>query len=220
MKEARIPKEVLAAEIRAGRVTVKGMGGSRVTGAVGRAADAIAAAGLRKAADVLQAGQGLRFPPYCCNCLSEGRQVRPVASTSVVNRGVAYLFRFAIPHCAACGATANRTRPGMMGLLAAFLGVSVPVGIAMVAAGAATNRDALISASFIVAPLVGLALPYVWMKTRRPRRGQASHYQAVYVSQLDIDFSGVPTSFTLMFENAMYASRFVALNRDAGIMEV
>jgi hypothetical protein len=48
---------------------------------------------------------------------------------------------------------------------------------------------------------------------RRPRPGQASRYQAVYASAVDVDFSGVPRSFTLTFENNGYAARFVSLNQ-------
>lgn len=216
MKAARVPKEVLAAEIVAGRVTVKGMGGSAATGALGRAADAIAAAGLKKAGQI-PGGKRLQFPPCCCNCLSEDRRVRPVESTSVVNLAVAYMFRFAIPHCFACSDTANRKRPGTMGMIAAFLAIAVPIGIAMLAAGAATNRDWVIYASLIVGPLAGVVLPQAWMRARRPRPGQASRYQAAYVSGLEIDFGGLPTGFTIAFENSAYASRFLALNRDSGV---
>lgn len=217
MIAVRVPKEALAAEIAAGRITVKGMGGSAATGALGRAADAIAVAGLKKAAQVAE-GYRLRFPPCCCNCLSQSEGVRPVESTSIVNRGVAYLFRFAIPHCGVCSDTANRMRLGVMGLIAAFLVVSISTGIAMVAAGAATNRDWLIHAAVIVGPLAGVALPQGWMKARRPHQGQASRYQAVYVSGLEIDLAGVPSSFTIRFENPDYARRFVKLNRDVSVV--
>jgi hypothetical protein len=211
MQTARVAKEALAAEIGARRVTLKGMGGSAAGGALGRAAEAMAEAGLKKAGQVA-AGPRLQFPPCCCNCMTETR-VRPVESTSIVNRGVAYLFRFAIPHCSACADTANRKRLGFMGLLAAFLAISVPVGIVMLGVGAATNRDWIISASLLVAPALGVGLPWAWRKLRRPRPGQASRYQAVYVSGIDVELSGVPTGFTLAFENDAYATRFSALNR-------
>jgi hypothetical protein len=219
MKKVRIPKAVLAAEIGAGRVTLMGMGGSAATGALGRAAEAIAATGLEKAAKD-PGGTRLQFPPCCCNCLSGAGRVRPVESTSIVNLGVAYVFRFAIPHCAACSDTANRKRPGLMGLIAAFLVISLPIGIAILAAGAALNRDGLVYAALLVGPLAGVVLPQAWMMALRPRRGQASRYQSVYVSSLDTGFAGLPNSCTMTFENSAYGSRFVALNRDAGVAGV
>jgi len=216
MIRVRIPGRLLATGVRDGRITVGGVANIGRVGFVLKAAGAVAAAGLNKAAASATAKQELQFPSCCCNCLAE-RGVRPVESFSTVNRGVAYTFGFRIPHCSVCADTANRKRPGLMGMLAAFLGVSVPVGIAMLGVGAATNRDGLITASLVAAPLAGLALPYLWVKARRPRAGQASRYQAVYASGIDIDFSGTPNGFTLAFENPTYARRFVDLNRDRGV---
>jgi hypothetical protein len=88
----------------------------------------------------------------------------------------------------------------------------------MLFVGAATNHDWLIYSSLLVGPLAGVALPQAWLRARRPRPGMASRYQAVYVSGLEIDFGGQPTGFTMTFENPAYASRFVALNRDAGVV--
>jgi len=218
-KAVHIPKEVLGAKIRAGRVTLGGMGGSATLGVLGKAAEAVAVAGLKKAGQAERVGAALQFPGCCCNCLGEGPQLRPVESASIVNRGVAYTFRFRVPHCRACAETAGRKRPGLMGMLAAFLAISVPIGIALLAAGAATNRDSLIVASFVVAPLAGLALPFAWARLRRARPGQASRYQAVFASSIDVGLSGVPEGFALSFENPAYAARFVALNKQAGVSE-
>lgn len=57
------------------------------------------------------------------------------------------------------------------------------------------------------------------MRSRKPRPGQASRYQAVYASAIDVEFSGQPTSFVLTFESDTFGTRFVALNKDLGIVE-
>ncbi len=54
MVSVRIPGDVLAAELRAGRVTVGGLGGSAAMGALGHVASAIAADGLKKAGEAGQ----------------------------------------------------------------------------------------------------------------------------------------------------------------------
>ncbi len=217
MVSIRIPGDVLAAELRAGRVTVGGLGGSAAMGALGHVASAIAAHGLKKAGEAGQDVAGLRFPPCCCNCLATGNRVRPIESVSVVNRGVAYTFRLQIPHCARCADTASRKRPGAMGMLAAFLAVSVPVMIVLLGFGLANNKDGLVGSSFVVGPAAGVAVPLLWSRRRRPLPGQASAYQPTYASAIEVDFSGVPKSFTLTFENASYADRFVALNKELGV---
>jgi hypothetical protein len=218
MKMVRIPAEVLATEIRSGRVTVGTLGGSAATGALGHMASNVAATGLEKAGEVGQQSQGLQFPPYCCNCLASGNRVRPIETASIVNRGVPYTFKLRVPHCANCSDTAKRKRPGMMGMLAAFLAVSVPVIIVMLGAGAANNSDGLMGASLIVGPAVGVLVPYLWTRMRKPRPGQASRYQAAYASAIDVEFSGQPKSFTLTFENDLYAGKFIALNKDCKVL--
>lgn len=217
MRAAQVPKDVLAAEIRAGRVTVGSMGNPALLHGLGAVVDAVAARGLEKAAQGAPASKLLRFPVACCNCLAEAR-VRAVDSASIVNRGVPYTFRFAIPHCGGCLDTANRKRPGLMGFFAAFLAVGLPVLLAFMLWGAATNRDGLIAAAFVAGPLAGLALPWAWTKLRRPRVGQSSRYQAVYASEVDVGLSGVPEGFVLSFANPAYAARFAALNRDIGVI--
>jgi hypothetical protein len=212
MKVVKIPKEVLAAEIRAGRVTLFRMAGRAASGPMSGTVDAVATAGLAKAGQAGESGAVLLWPECCCTCLKKGGQVRPVESTSIANRVVAYVFKFRVPHCPTCAKTANRKRPGAMGLAAAFLALSVPVIIVMMGVGAATNRDGLIMGSFVVGPLVGLAVPYAWRKLRRPR------YQAVHVSDIEVGLSGVPTGFTVAFESDAYAAQFVALNRAAGVV--
>jgi hypothetical protein len=104
-----------------------------------------------------------------------------------------------------------------MGLIAAFLAISVPVGIVMLAFGAASNRDWLIMSSFVIAPLAGFLLPRAWIGARRPRAGQSSRYQAVFASAVDVSGSGAANGFTLTFENGTYARRFLDLNKKAGV---
>jgi hypothetical protein len=66
--------------------------------------------------------------------------------------------------------------------------------------------------------MVGIALPYAWLKTRRGRAGQSSRYQAVYASDIEADFSGVPKGFAITFENRAYAAQFLSLNKAAGVV--
>ena len=218
MKSARIPADVLAVEIRSGHASVGGLGGSHAAGALGAVASQVAKAGLKKAGEIGQQTTGLRFPPFCCNCLASGSRVTSVESLSIVNRGVPYSFRFRIGHCVACVDTANRKRPGAMGMLAAFLVVAVPVSIVVFGVGVANEHNGLMAASMIVGPAVGIAVPWLWTRMRKPRPGQATRYQAVYASGVDVDFSGVPKGFTLAFENDAYGERFLALNRDLGVV--
>jgi hypothetical protein len=220
MKSIRVPAEVLATEIRNGHVAVGTLGGSAATGALGHVASEMAAKGLRTAAEAGQPAAGLRFPPHCCNCLASGSRVRPVETASIVNRGVAYTFTFPVPHCGNCTDTAKRKRPGMLGTMAAFLTVSVPAIIVMLGFGAAYNNDALIGASLVAGPALGIAIPYLWTRMRKPRPGQASWYQAAYVSAVEVAFSGVPKSFTLTFENDAYADKFISLNKDLRVVLV
>jgi hypothetical protein len=140
-----------------------------------------------------------------------------IESTSIVNVGVSYEFRLPLPHCRACADTANRKRPGAMGMLAAFLAVAVPVGILMLGFGAASNRDWMIMSSFVVGAVAGIAVPYAWIRARRPRAGQSTRYQAVYASGVDRDGLGAASGFTLRFENPAYCREFLDLNRDAGV---
>jgi hypothetical protein len=220
MQMVRIPKEILGAEIQAGRVSLFRIAGTAAAGRLGGVVDLVADAGLKKAGEASDGGAVLQWPDCCCKCVSKGKQVRAVESASVVNKGVAYVFRFLVPHCSLCADTANAKRAGVMGLLAAFLSVSVPVAIVMLGFGAATNRDWLIVGSFVVGPLAGIAVPYLWMKARGSRAGRGSRYQAVYVSDLEMTSTAVPVAFTLAFENPAYASRFVALNKAAGVTAV
>jgi hypothetical protein len=208
MKRVRVPREALAYEIRAGRVTT---GGAGFGGAIGGAAAGVATAGLKKAT-AAAGSSGLQFPPCCCNCLAEGPGVRPVESVSVVNRGVAYTFRFPVPHCASCRDTANRKRLGAMGHFALFLAASVLTGIAIAIAGQSLGSSGLTSASFIAGPVIGLAVAIAWSQARRPRPGQSSAYQAVFVSSLDVEFSGTPKAAVIAFANAGYADRFTVSN--------
>jgi hypothetical protein len=214
MKTVTIPSDVFATEIRAGRI----QSGEGAVNVVGDIAAALAADGLKKAASGPISKRGLLFPPVCCNCLAGGSNVRSVDSYSIVNRGVAYTFRFAIPHCPECFATANRKRPGVLGFVAGILGISVPLGITIALVGAANNIDALIYGSLLAAPAVAAALIWGWIKlVRRPRGRQASAYQAVYANGIDVMFAGTPTGFDLVFENEAYADRFIAMNREAGL---
>ena len=128
MKEIRASREALGALVRTGRVRMGKTANVARVGFVMRAANTMAASGLEKAAESGESASALQFPPVCCNCLAE-RGVRPIESRSTVNKGVDYLFRLPIPHCTACADTANRQRPGAMGLAAAFLAIAVPVGI-------------------------------------------------------------------------------------------
>lgn len=217
MDVVRIQEAILGAEIRAGHVTLFRMAGTAASGRLGAVIDVVADVGLKKAGQTGEGGAALQWPDCCCKCVSKGRQVRGIESASIVNHGVGYVFRFAVPHCPSCADTANRKRPGVMGMVAAFLAVSVPVAIGMVAVGAATERDWLIVGSLLGGPLAGIVFPYAWMKLRRPRAGRGSRYQAVYVSDIEVTLTGVPTGFALAFENAAYASRFVALNKSAGV---
>jgi hypothetical protein len=213
MKRMYIPREVLGAEIRSGRVST---GKSGIGGAVGGAAAGLAASGLQKAAKGV-GDKTLQFPGSCCNCLTEGTSVRPVESVSIVNRGVPYTFRFTIPHCASCRDTANRKRLGVMGLFAIFFASSVLIGIAFAIAGAMLERGGLTSASFVAGPLAGLAVAIAAAKARRPRPGQASAHQAVYVSGMDVEFSGTPKGAVLAFANDAYADRFLVANGALGV---
>ncbi len=226
MKRIRIPKEVMAVELRDGRVTA-GLGvgtagavlGGAVGGAAGGAATQLAVAGIQNAASAVQPSKAaMQFPSACCNCLAEGPQVRLHDSVSILNRGVAYVFRFPIPHCTSCADTANRKRPDLFGTFAVFLATSILVSIALGFWGKEINSGALTSASFFVGPLVGMALTGAWANRRRPRPGQASPYQAVHVSRLDMEFSGTPKGFELEFANSAYADRFLALNRGLGLV--
>jgi hypothetical protein len=220
MQMVRISKDSLAAEIRAGRVTLFRVAGSAASGRLGGAIDAVADAGLKKAAEAAEGGPVLQWPDSCCKCGTRGKQVRGIESASAANRGVAYVFTFVVPHCPTCADTANRKRAGVMGMLAAFLAVSVPVAIGMIAAGAATNHDSLMLLALLVGPLAGIAVPYAWARVRRRQVGRGSRYQAVYVSDIEVGLAGVPTGFTLAFENDAYASRFVSMNRAAGVTSV
>lgn len=219
MKQIQIPKEILAAEIRAGYVTLSGEGIKTAAGALGDVAAARAESGLKKTAESSRDGTELKFPPGCCNCLQDGMQVRSIGTSSMVSRGVEYSFRFQVPHCRNCAKTANRQRPGFLGRVAAFLIVGFPVFLFLLFYGAFTENETLLISSVVLGPLAGLALPPVWMKLRRPKAGQSSRYQAVYVSSIDVDLSGEPDGFTLAFENERYADRFLALNQDKGLME-
>ena len=145
MKRIYIPRDVLAGEIRAGRLTT---GGAGFGGAVGGAAAAIAAAGLKNATEA-SGKADLQFPPRCCNCLAEGPSVRPTDSVSVVNRGVAYTFRLPVPHCPGCQETANRTRPGFLGLFAVLFASSILIGIGVAIAGAALGRSSTAAVAFL-----------------------------------------------------------------------
>lgn len=219
MRRMRIPNRVLAAEVRAGHLSVDARGVATATGVLGGVVGGLAASGLKKAAQSDTTGAPLKFPRACCNCMATGR-VRALESASVVNRGADYTFRFMVPHCSRCAGTASRKRPGVLGLAAAFLAISVPVFILMLGFGAAINLDALITAGFIVAPLLGLGLPYAWTVLRRAAPGQSSRYQAVYAAALSAGLSGEPTDFTLAFENDAYALQFLRLNADAGVIEI
>jgi hypothetical protein len=218
MRSARIPADVLAVEIRSGHVTVGGLGGSHAMGAIGAVASQMAASGLKKAGDVPGAASGLRFPPNCCNCLASGPQVRSVESLSIVNRGVPYSFKFRIGHCVACADTADRKRPGAMGLVAAFLAIAVPVSIVALGVGMAYEIQSLIVGSLLIGPAMGIAVPWLWLRMRRPRPGQVTRYQAVYASAIDVDMSGMPKGFTMSFENDAFGDRFVAMNRDLRVV--
>jgi hypothetical protein len=211
MKKVEIPSEVLAAEIRAGHVH----SGEGAISVIGDVAAALAAEGLHQAAAGPAGPKRLLFPPVCCNCLASGSRVRSIESASIVNRGVAYTFWFDIPHCLSCIDTANRRRPGVLGLIGSVLGIGVPLGIAIAVTALAYDIDALIAGS--MGPGIAAALMWGWIKiVRRPRDGQASGYQAVYATGLEVQSSGAPTGFELVFANDGYADRFVTMNRDAG----
>ena len=214
MKKVEIPSEVLAAEIRAGHVH----SGEGAISVIGDVAAAVAAEGLHKAARGPAGPKRLLFPPVCCNCLASGSRVRSIESASIVNRSVAYTFWFDIPHCLSCIDTANRRRPGVLGLIGSILGIGVPLGFVIGVTALVYNIDALILGSIVLGPLIAAALTLGWIKiVRRPRDGQSSGYQAVYATGLDVEFSsGKPTGFELVFANDGYADRFVTMNRDAG----
>jgi hypothetical protein len=210
-----IPPEVFAAEIRAGRID-SGDAASAL-GVAGAIAAGLASEGLYRASQESE-GQCLFFPAACCNCLREGTLVQPIESVSVVNRAVAYTFRFPVPHCPDCARTANRKRPGVLGYVGAALGLGVPAGIVIAGFGSAYNLDVLIYGAILAGPALGAALMLLWVTlVRRPRGRQASAYQAVYATGIDVILGGTPSGFDLVFENAAYADRFIALNRKAGV---
>jgi len=215
MRRAYLPREVIAAAVRSGRIAA---GKSAIGGALGGAAAGLAASGLKKAAAQEASEAEIQFPSTCCNCLAMGPSIQPVESKSVVNRGVAYTFSLPIPHCPACKHTANRKRLGLMGLFAVFIASSLLIGIAVAIAGGVLERDGWMSASPVLGLLAGVAVTTLTAKARRPRPGQASAYQAVYASALDVEFSGTPTGAVLSFANDVYGSRFIAANRGIGVV--
>jgi hypothetical protein len=217
MQTVRIPKKALGAEIRAGRVSLFRMGGVAAAGPLGGVMDLVADAGIAKAGQAGEGGAVLQWPDCCCKCLSKGKQVEAIESASVANRGVAYVFRFPVPHCSVCADTANRKRPGSLGLLAAGLVVAAVVAIGMITVGAVTNRDFLVGGSILGGPLAGILVPYAWTKVGRSRAARGSRYQAVYVSDIEVTATGVPVGFAIAFENAAYAARFEGVNRAAGV---
>lgn len=212
MKRAYIPRDVLATEIRSGRVEA---GNGPIGGALGGAAAGLATRGLEKAA--ASTGGTLEFPPCCSNCLAEDHSVQPIESVSTVNRGVPYTFRLLVPYCAACKDTANRKRLGALGLFAVFFAASVLIGIAVAIVGEVIGPAWLIPVSLGVGPVAGLAVSVAFAKARRPRAGQSSAHQAVFASALDIEFSGAPKGAVVSFANDDYADRFVAANRAIGV---
>jgi hypothetical protein len=128
----------------------------------------------------------------------------------IVGMVVPYTVRLAIPHCSSCVDTANRRRLGSTGPFAIFLAFSISIVLAIV--GIATERNRWTRASFVVGPLVGLALIIAWSRRRRPGAAQTTAFQAVRVSRLDLDCSGVPRGAVLSFANSTYGDRFLALN--------
>lgn len=221
-----IPREVLVAEIRAGRITASGEALKALGGVVGAVGGAVGAVAEWRATEKLAeagaepAGAELAFPPGCCNCLRDGMQVRSIPMTSTVGRGVEYTFRLRVPHCRECAVTANRKRPSFAVMVGGFVAISLLSLTILIAVGTMTGNDSLLMASFVVAPLTGFALPRLWMRLRRPKSGQASRYQAVYVSSIYFDALGRPSDFTLAFENPKYAERFLSLNEKLGVSEV
>lgn len=215
MSVARVPHGVLAAEIRAGRVTLFRMLGQAATGRFGSVVDAMATAALERAGEAAPGAPVLQWPECCCKCLRKGAGVRRVSSSSIINHDVDYVFKFDVPHCTGCAGTANAKRPGAMGMIAAFLVIAVPVIIVMIGFGAVMNYDSLIFGSLVVGPALGIALPQLWS---RLRSRQGNRYQAVHVSNIEFDSSETPTGFALTFSNPAYGSQFVALNRGAGVV--
>ena len=120
--------------------------------------------------------------------------------------------------CVACADTANRKRPGAMGLVAAFLAIAAPVSIVVLGVGMAYEIESLMVGSLLIGPAVGIAVPWLWLRMRRPRPGQATRYQAAHASAIDVDMSGMPRGFTMSFENDAFGDRFVAMNRDLGVV--
>jgi hypothetical protein len=104
-----------------------------------------------------------------------------------------------------------------MGLFAIWFASSILTGIAVAVLGESLERSGLTQASFWLGPLVGLVVTVASSQWRRPRPGQASAHQAVFVSKLEMEFSGAPKGAILAFANNAYADRFMAANRSLGL---
>ena len=217
MALVRVPKEVLGAEIRAGRVFLFRIAGRAAAGGrLGGTVDAVAESGLKKAAQEAGAAE-LLWPDCCCKCLGRGKDLRAVRSESIANHAVAYVFRFAVPHCSVCAETASRKRAGALGMVAVGLAAALVTWIGMMLAGGLMDQDWLASGAIAGGVVAGVLVPFAWSRLRSSRGRRGSRYQAVSAASISLSATAVPTGVTLAFENAAYASRVVALNKAAGV---
>ena len=217
MALVRVPKEVLGAEIRAGRVSLFKIAGKAFAVRSGGTVDAVAESGLKKAAQEAGGAAELLWPECCCKCLGRSKDLRAVRSESIANHVVAYVFRFAIPHCSVCAPTANRKRAGALGMVAVGLAAALVTWIGMMLAGGLMDQDWLASGAIVGGLVAGVLVPFAWSRLRSSQGRRGSRYQAVSAASISLSAAGVPTGVTLAFENAAYASRVVALNKAAGV---
>ena len=171
--------------------------------------------------EVSNSGGDIRIPAeFCCNCASTDR-VGTVDSELKLTRflglgGSEYTFRWRLPYCPACEATAARTPVNRLHIGLAIAAGTMALFLAATVVQLALDRNLLGGNDFWVALALSSLLVGGFYASRRPRDGQTSYYQPIRIRKLRQKFaSGEVTGMVLGFTNSSYMRRFQELNAES-----